>query len=123
MKIFCTLLLASLLCGIGLGTARAEQGDHHVSRSGGDALLIIKRSPNFGVRQGCSISIDGVSYGIISYNRRLETPLTPGEHVVTMQPVPNYRRPGLRNQQRILVHPGRQNVFTLSWSGDLPVLK
>ena len=86
-------------------------------------MLVIKRSPNFGTKQGCSISIDGVSYGIISYNRRLETSLSPGEHVVTMQPVPNYRRPGLRHQQRIHVHAGKRNVFTLSWSGDVPVLK
>lgn len=86
-------------------------------------MLVIRRSPAFGTRQGCSITIDGVSYGIIGYNRHLETSVAPGEHVVTMQPVPNYRRPGLRNQQRIHVDAGKQNVFTLSWSGDVPVLK
>ena len=86
-------------------------------------MLVIKRSPTFGTRQGCSIAIDGTSYGIIGYNRHLETSVSPGEHVVTMQPVPSPRGAALRNQQRIHVDAGRQNVFTLSWSGDLPVLK
>jgi hypothetical protein len=116
MKISRVLLVALLLCGVSASTTLAE---HHGSK--GDALLVIKRSPNFGTRQGCSITIDGVSYGIISHNRRLETSMTPGEHIVTMQPVPNYRT--RRNQQRIQVHAGKQNVFTLSWSGDVPVLK
>src|SRR6516164_7468453 len=114
MKISQVLLAALLLCGVSASTALAE---HHGSK--GDTLLIIKRSPTFGTTQGCSITIDGVSYGIIGYNRHLETSVTPGEHVVTMQPVPNYRGAALRNQQRIHVDAGRQNVFTLSWSGDL----
>jgi hypothetical protein len=119
MKISQILLVVLLLCGVSASTTLAE---HHGST--GDALLVIKRSPNFGTKQGCSISIDGVSYGIIGYNRRLETSVAPGEHVVTMQPVPNYRRPGLRNRQRVYVHAGRANVFTLSWgSADMPVLK
>jgi hypothetical protein len=118
MKIPQVLLVALLLCGASASTTLAE---HH--GSSGDTLLVIKRSPTFGTKQGCSITIDGVSYGIIGYNRRLETSVTPGEHVVTMQPVPNYRRPGLRNQQRIHLHAGQRNVFTLSWSGDVPVLK
>ena len=118
MKISRVLLVALLLCGVSASTTLAEHRG-----SSGDAMLVIKRSPNFGTKQGCSITIDGVSYGIIAYNRRLETTVSPGEHVVTMQPVPNYRRPGLRNQQRIHVLAGKQNVFTLSWSGDVPVLK
>ena len=113
------ILLAVLLwCGVSVGTTLAE---HHGST--GDALLVITRSPNFGTGQGCAISIDGVSYGIINYNRQLEISLAPGDHVVTMKPVPNYRRPGLRQQQRIHLNAGQQNVFTLTWSGDMPVLK
>ena len=118
MKKSQVLLAALLVCGVSVGTTLAE---HHGSRE--DAVLVIKRSPNFGTKQGCAISIDGVSYGIISYNRRLETSLAPGDHVVTMKPVPNYRRPGLRQQQRIHLHAGKQNVFTLTWSADLPVLR
>lgn len=118
MKKSQVLLAALLVYGVVVGTTLAEQ---HGSRE--DAVLLIERSPNFGTNQGCAISIDGVSYGIISYNRRLETSLAPGDHLVTMQPVPNYRRPGLHQQQRIHVDAGQQNVFTLTWSGDVPVLK
>ena len=118
MKISQVLVIALLLCGFSASTTLAE---HHGSK--GDALLVIKRSPTFGTKQGCSISIDGVSYGVIGYNRRLETSVASGEHLVTMQPVPNYRGPSLRNQQRIHVHAGKPNVFTLSWKGDMPVLK
>jgi len=118
MKIRQVLLVTLLLYGVVASTTLAE---HHGSK--GDALLVINRSPKFGKNQSCSITIDGVSYGVLSYNRRLETTLTPGEHVVTMQPVPNYRGAALRNQQRIQVQAGKQNIFTLSWSGDLPVLK
>jgi hypothetical protein len=120
VKTLCVVLVGLLLGGIGIETARAEQAN---DRSGGNALLVIKRAPNFGSKQGCIISIDGVNYGILGYNRRLKTFITPGAHVVTMQPVPNYRRPGLRQHQRIHVHAGKQNVFTLTWSEDLPVLK
>jgi hypothetical protein len=118
MKKSQVLLAALLVCSLSVGTTLAE---HHGSSK--EALLVIKRSPNFGTKQGCAISIDNVSYGIISYNRHLETSLAPGDHVVTMKPVPNYRRPGLRQQQRIHVRASQRNVFTLTWSGDVPVLK
>jgi hypothetical protein len=121
VKTLCVILLGFFLGGIGIETAPAEPAHN---RSSGNALLVIKRAANFGTKQGCIISIDGVSYGILGYNRRLKTFVTPGAHVVTMQPVPNYRRPGLRQHQRIYVHAGRTNLFTLSWdSGDVPVLK
>ena len=107
------LLVAFLLCGVSASTTLAE---HH--GSSGDTLLVIKRSPTFGKNQNCVITIDGVDYGILSYNRSLEASLTPGEHLVTMWP----RRTGLRNEQRIYVHAGKQNVFTLTWSDILPVL-
>ena len=123
MKTLRILLLVLFFCAMGVGTACPGQADHRFSSSGRNALLVINRAPDFGFGQGCVIYIDGVSYGIISYNRRLETSVAPGEHVVKMQPVPNHRRPGLHNQQRIYVHAGKQNVFTLSWGGDLPVLK
>ena len=108
------LLVAVLLCGFSANTTLAE---HH--GSGGDTLLVIKRSPAFGRNQNCVITIDGASYGILSYNRSLETSMTPGEHLVTMWP----RLSGLRNQQIIYVQAGKQNVFTLSWSDILPVLE
>ena len=114
MKIPQVLLVALLWCGVSVSTTLAE---HH--GASGDTLLIIKRSPKFGKNQICSITIDGVSYGIIGYNRSLETSVTPGEHLVTMWP----RGYGRRNQQRISVQAGRRNVFTLSWSDRLPVLK
>jgi hypothetical protein len=124
VKTLCVVLVGLLLGGIGIETARAEQANDRFGRLGGNALLVIQRAPNFGTKQGCIISIDGVSYGILGYNRRLRTLVTPGAHVVTMRPVPNYRRPGLRQNQRIYVDAGRTNLFTLSWdSGDVPVLK
>jgi hypothetical protein len=114
MKIPQVLLAALLLCGVSAGTTLAE---HH--GSSGDTLLVVKRSPKFGRNQRCSITIDGVNYGILAYNRSLEASVTPGEHLVTMWP----RGSGRRNQQRITVQAGQRNVFTLSWSDDLPVLK
>ena len=121
MKTLCVVLVGLLLGGVGIETARAKPAH---DRSGGNALLVIQRAPNFGSKQGCIISIDGVNYGILGYNRRLRTLVTPGAHVVTMRPVPNFHRAVLQNRQRIDVHGGRANVFTLSWeSGDVPVLK
>ena len=124
VKTLCVVLVGLLLGGIGIETARAEQANDRFGRPGGTALLVIHRAPNFGTKQGCIISIDGVSYGILGYNRHLRTLVTPGAHVVTMRPVPNFHRAVLYNRQRIYVHAGRANVFTLSWeSGDVPVLK
>jgi hypothetical protein len=110
--------------GIGIETVRAEQANDRFDRLGGNALLVIRLTPNFGTNQGGIIAIDGVNYGILGYNRRLRTLVTPGAHVVTMRPLPNFHRAVLCNPQRIYVHGGRDNVFTLSWeSGDVPVLK
>ena len=124
VKTLWVVLIGLLLGGIGIETARAEQANDHFARFGGNALLVIHRAPNFGTKQGCIISIDGVNYGILGYNRRLRTLVTPGAHVVTMRPVPNFHRAVLHNRQRIYVRGGRANVFTLTWeSGDVPVLK
>src|ERR1043166_4188237 len=124
MKTLLLLLLALFSCGMGIGTVHAGQANHIFNRSGRNALLVINRAPDFGFRQGCVIYIDGVSYGILGYNRRLERLVAPGAHVVTMVPVPNFHRAVLRNHQRIYVDAGRPNSFTLSWqSGDVPVLK
>jgi hypothetical protein len=125
VKTLCVVLVGLLLGGIGIETARAEQAnDRSGRRPGGNALLVIHRAANFGTKQGCIISIDGVSYGILGYNRHLRTLVAPGAHVVTMRPVPNFHRAVLQNRQRIYVHGGRANVFTLTWeSGDVPVLK
>jgi hypothetical protein len=124
MKTLRILLLVLFFCGMGVGTAHPGQADHRFSRSGRNALLVINRAPDFGFRQGCVIYIDGVSYGILGYNRRLESLVTPGAHVVTMVPAPNFHRAVLGNHQRIYVDAGRPNFFTLSWfGGDVPVLK
>jgi len=124
VKTLCVVLAGLLVGGIGIETTRAEQPNDRFGYLGGNALLVIHRAPNFGTKQGCIISIDGVNYGILGYNRRLRTLVTPGTHVVTMRPVPNFHRAVLHNRQRIYVHGGRANVFTLSWeSGDVPVLK
>ena len=124
MKTFRILLVVLLVCGLSVETARSGQPDHRPSHSNGDALLVINRAPDFGFRQGCVIYIDGVSYGILGYNRRLERFVPPGVHVVTMRPVPNYHRAVLQNHQRIYLNAGKSNIFTLSWlSGDVPVLR
>ena len=124
MKLSCVVLVGLLVGGIGIETARAERANDRFGRPGGNALLVIHRAPNFGTKQGCIISIDGVNYGILGYNRHLRALVTPGTHVVTMRPVPNFHRAVLHNRQRIYVHGGGANVFTLSWeSGDVPVLK
>src|SRR5215467_6390272 len=111
MKIPQILLIGLLLCGVSFSTTFAEPHG-----SGGDALLVVKRSPKFGKNASCSITIDGVNYGILGYNRSLEASVSPGEHLVMMWP----NGSGRRNQQRISVQAGQRNVFTLTWSDDLP---
>jgi hypothetical protein len=127
MKILHGLLIVAVACSLAASTAQAgsEAISSRVAHHAESADLIVKRAANFGNEETFNLFIDGVYAANVGYGRRYEARLSPGEHEVTIQPVPNFAGNGIRfAQQRISLAPGRTSIFTVVWTdgGEQPVL-
>jgi hypothetical protein len=127
MKILHGLLVVAVACSLAASTAQAgsEPNSSRVTSHAGSAGLIVQRAANFGNAEHFNLFIDGVYAVNLGYGRRYEARLSPGEHEVTIQPVPNLGGGGVRfAQQRIRLVSGRTSTFTVVWTdgGERPVL-
>jgi len=127
MKILHGLLVVAVACSLAASTAQAGSGatTSRAASHGESADLIVKRAANFGNEEHFNLFIDGLYAANVGYGRRYEARLSPGEHVVTIQPVPNFGGNGARfAHQRIRLAPGRTSTFTVVWKGggERPVL-
>src|SRR6266850_7388572 len=127
MKILHGLLVVAVACSLAASTAQAGSGatTSRAASHGESADLIVKRAANFGNEEHFNLFIDGLYAANVGYGRRYEARLSPGEHVVTIQPVPNFGGNGARfAHQRIRLAPGRTSTFTVVWTdgGERPVL-
>ena len=112
-----------------LAASTAQAGSEAISSRAANhaesANLIVKRAANFGNEEHFNLFIDGAYAANVGYGQRYEARLSPGEHVVTIQPVPNFGGNGIRfAHQRIRLAPGRTSTFTVVWrdGGERPVL-
>ena len=127
MKILHGLLVVAVACSLAASTAQAGSGatSSRVTSHSETANLIVKRAANFGNEEAFNLFIDGAYVASVGYGRRYEARLSSGEHVVTIQPVPNFGGNGVRfAHQRIRLAPGKTSTFTVVWTdgGERPVL-
>ena len=85
------------------------------------ARLIVLRTPNFGTFLWLKLSIDGVPVASLQLSERYETLLSPGQHVLSVNALPN-RNGELPTETRLNAKEGQTYVFTASFDSRRVVL-
>ena len=84
--------------------------------------LVILRAPNFGWNLVLHVRIDGRDAANVVQGRRYDRPISAGQHVISVEPVP-YTYSGQRTSVQLNVKPGQTYVYTAVWQSDIVYLR
>ena len=118
MKVLSGLLVAAVVVGLGLDSARAGTGarTRYSSSAPENAALIIKRAPGFGNETNFNIYIDGQWVDNLQYGETFRGMVPAGRHLVRLKHGPHLNDAYPFSEQWIWVAPARTSVYTATWT-------